>query len=84
VDLHSGEFKAQKEDFFSRKQAENAGKRDDLPPSQGGKYAGFGNAAYNPPPRSMSTDFYDSSLSGITNVSLDACSVCGRVHAILL
>ena len=39
-DFNSSEFKSQKEDFFSRKQAENSMRRDDLPPSQGGKYAG--------------------------------------------
>lgn len=33
---------AGKEDFFARKQAENAARRSDLPPSQGGKYSGFG------------------------------------------
>ena len=32
--FQSAEFKAQKEDFFSRKQMENASRRDDLPPSQ--------------------------------------------------
>ena len=40
----------------------------DLPPSQGGKYAGFGNTV-DPPPRSYSTnDFYDSSVGGLTKV----------------
>ena len=39
----------------------------DLPPSQGGRYQGFGNTV-DPPPRSYSTnDFYDASLNGITN-----------------
>ncbi len=39
-----------------------------MPPSQGGKYAGFGNTV-DPPPRSYSTnDFYDSSVNGLTNV----------------
>ena len=33
-DFNSQEFKSQKEDFFSRKQAENSMRRDDLPPSQ--------------------------------------------------
>jgi ADP-ribosylation factor GTPase-activating protein 1 len=33
-----------KEDFFARKMAENAHKPDHLPPSQGGKYVGFGSA----------------------------------------
>ena len=42
----------------------------DLPPSQGGRYAGFGNTV-DPPPRSYSTnDFYDASMNGITNVSI--------------
>lgn len=49
----------QKEEFFARKQTENASRRDDLPPSQGGKYAGFGNTV-QPPPRSQS----DFDLSG--------------------
>ncbi|GAA5982261.1 hypothetical protein JCM11641_006242 [Rhodosporidiobolus odoratus] len=34
--------KVQNEDFFARMGASNASRRDDLPPSQGGKYAGFG------------------------------------------
>merc|ERR1711953_315680 len=66
-DLNSMEFKREKEDFFSRIQRENANKREDLPPSQGGRYQGFGNTV-DPPPRSSSTnDFYDVSLNGITN-----------------
>ncbi|KAL8919024.1 MAG: hypothetical protein Q9208_006990 [Pyrenodesmia sp. 3 TL-2023] len=39
--------KEMNEDFFARKGGENAGRRADLPPSQGGKYAGFGS---EPPP----------------------------------
>lgn len=34
--------KEMNEDFFARKGNENEGRRADLPPSQGGKYAGFG------------------------------------------
>ncbi|KAL9045716.1 MAG: hypothetical protein Q9214_001290 [Letrouitia sp. 1 TL-2023] len=34
--------KEMNEDFFARKGGENASRRADLPPSQGGKYAGFG------------------------------------------
>jgi len=41
---------ANKEDFFARKQAENAGRPAGLPPSQGGKYVGFGSTASRPPP----------------------------------
>ncbi|XP_053672105.1 ADP-ribosylation factor GTPase-activating protein 1 isoform X2 [Anopheles nili] len=53
------EFKAQKEDFFSRKQEENASRPENLPPNQGGKYAGFG-YTMDPPPRSQSHELFDS------------------------
>lgn len=36
---------SQRDDFFARKQAENANRPADLPPSQGGKYAGFGSSS---------------------------------------
>lgn len=39
---------AHKEEFFARKMQENQSKPDHLPPSQGGKYVGFGST---PPPR---------------------------------
>ncbi|XP_071965761.1 ADP-ribosylation factor GTPase-activating protein 1-like isoform X2 [Antedon mediterranea] len=46
--LNTGKSKksvhAEKEDFFSRKQLENADRPDNLPPSQGGKYTGFGSS----------------------------------------
>jgi len=35
---------SRKDEFFARKQAENAAKPENLPPSQGGKYVGFGSA----------------------------------------
>ena len=79
-DIASSEFKAQKEDFFGRKQAENAMRREDLPPSQGGKYAGFGNSvSNNAPSRSFSTqDFVGGNLGGLTqslsNFSLSSAS----------
>ena len=74
-DLNSASFKKEKEDFFGRVQRENANRREDLPPSQGGKYAGFGNTV-DPPPRSYSTnDFYDTSMNGLTNVSRKALGV---------
>jgi len=81
-DFNSREFKSQKEDFFGRKQMENASRREDLPPSQGGKYAGFGSSANNPPARSASTqDFV--TLTGLTsslsNFSLNAGGLGSRV-----
>ncbi len=41
---------AGKEAFFAKKQAENASRPDGLPPSQGGKYVGFGSGGSRPPP----------------------------------
>ncbi|KAL4447930.1 hypothetical protein ABPG75_005149 [Micractinium tetrahymenae] len=45
---------ADKDNFFARKQAENASRPEGLPPSQGGKYVGFGSAPA-PPPRGGSS-----------------------------
>ncbi|XP_074603127.1 ADP-ribosylation factor GTPase-activating protein 1-like [Brevipalpus obovatus] len=50
---------AQKEEFFARKTAENSSRSADVPPSQGGKYSGFGYTA-NPMPRSQSEFNFDS------------------------
>lgn len=44
---------ANKESFFSRKIAENESKPDGIPPSQGGKYVGFGST---PPPSSQGSN----------------------------
>ncbi|KAL8648751.1 MAG: hypothetical protein Q9210_004801 [Variospora velana] len=41
--------KEMNEDFFARKGGENERRREDLPPSQGGKYAGFGSQPAAPP-----------------------------------
>ncbi|KAL1445876.1 hypothetical protein WDU94_003547 [Cyamophila willieti] len=57
--VNSTSFQNEKEAFFSRKQAENASRPDHLPPSQGGRYAGFGNSMESPtiggPTRSASS-----------------------------
>ncbi|XP_060519512.1 ADP-ribosylation factor GTPase-activating protein 1 isoform X2 [Cylas formicarius] len=63
---NSPEVKDQKEAFFSRKQMENASRRDDLPPNQGGKYSGFGYTREQPP-RSQSQEFVDTALSSLAN-----------------
>merc|ERR1719167_284081 len=74
-DFNSREFKKEKEGFFEKKQQENAMRRDDLPPSQGGKYAGFGSSCNNPPARSYSTqDFVSNNLGSLTQ-SLSAFSL---------
>eukprot|EP00250_Pteridium_aquilinum_P010093 c19151_g1_i2 orf=143-1678(+) len=43
---------ANKEAFFARKQVENANRPEGLPPSQGGKYVGFGSGGSSRPPPS--------------------------------
>lgn len=39
-----------------------------LPPSQGGKYAGFGYSR-DPPPRSQSQEVFDTTLSSLASVN---------------
>ncbi|XP_039229907.1 ADP-ribosylation factor GTPase-activating protein 1 isoform X2 [Drosophila yakuba] len=60
------EFKDQKEEFFSRRQVENASRPENLPPSQGGKYAGFG-FTREPPPKTQSQELLDSTLSTLAS-----------------
>ena len=40
-----------KQEFFNRKHLENESRPLDIPPSEGGRYAGFGNTSYVPPPK---------------------------------
>ena len=42
------QVKKETENYFARVQAENASRPDNLPPSQGGKYGGFGSGGYTP------------------------------------
>mmetsp|Transcript_7859 Transcript_7859/g.20200 ORF Transcript_7859/g.20200 Transcript_7859/m.20200 type:complete len:503 (-) Transcript_7859:252-1760(-) len=75
---------AQKEDFFARKIAENANKRDDVPPSQGGKYVGFGSAPMAPKPKSQVDDvtqLFSRGLSGLSSVASSAISTASHVAA---
>lgn len=64
--INTQEFRDQKDTFFNRIQMENASKPENLPPSQGGKYAGFGNTASQPPPRSQS-EMFDTTLSSLAS-----------------
>jgi len=43
--------KAKNEEFFARKGRENENRRDDIPPSQGGKYTGFGSTPLHNEPQ---------------------------------
>lgn len=67
--FNTAEFKSQKEEFFSRRQEENATRPENLPPNQGGKYSGFG-YTMDPPPRSQSHELFDTVQSSIATVSL--------------
>ncbi|XP_075229058.1 ADP-ribosylation factor GTPase-activating protein 1 isoform X2 [Lycorma delicatula] len=64
--MDSQNFKDEKEQFFTRKQNENASRPDDVPPSQGGKYSGFG-YTMDPPPKSSSQEFVDNALSSLAS-----------------
>lgn len=69
----------QKEQFFAKKQQENASRPDDLPPSQGGKYSGFGYSAQ--PPRSQSDYGLDSwgfSISSLSSIASTATKVASK------
>lgn len=70
---------AGKDAFFARKQMENASRPDNLPPSQGGKYVGFGSGGGRPPPARgppAGGDVLNETVSVLTQVSL-LCSAIG-------
>lgn len=54
-----------KEDFFARRMVENANKPDNVPPSQGGKYVGFGST----PTPSSSSSSHNGRLSAANSAS---------------
>ncbi|XP_076890147.1 putative ADP-ribosylation factor GTPase-activating protein AGD6 [Bidens hawaiensis] len=63
-----------KEEYFARKMAENKSKPEGLPPSQGGKYVGFGSSP-NPVPRNDSQgDVFSSVTQGLGKLSVVAAS----------
>ncbi|XP_036338387.1 ADP-ribosylation factor GTPase-activating protein 1 isoform X1 [Rhagoletis pomonella] len=59
-------FKEQKEEFFERRKIENASRPDNLPPSQGGKYSGFGYSC-DPPTKTQSQEIIDTTLSSLAS-----------------
>ncbi|XP_076765578.1 ADP-ribosylation factor GTPase-activating protein 1 [Xylocopa sonorina] len=64
--FNSNSCKSQTEAFFARKQNENANRPDNIPPSQGGKYGGFG-YQMEAPPRSSSQEFFDTAVSSLAS-----------------
>ncbi|KAG1715059.1 ADP-ribosylation factor GTPase-activating protein 1 [Nymphon striatum] len=64
--MSSAHISEQKDAFFSKKQDENMSRRDDIPPSQGGRYTGFGNTV-DPPPRSASSEMLDTAFTSLSS-----------------
>ncbi|KAE9590978.1 putative Arf GTPase activating protein [Lupinus albus] len=73
---------ANKESFFAQKMAQNESRPEGLPPSQGGKYVGFGSS---PAPSQRSSnqqnDYYSVVSQGIGKLSLVAQSAASVVQA---
>ncbi|KAL9150405.1 hypothetical protein ABFS82_12G165900 [Erythranthe guttata] len=74
---------ANKEDFFARKMAENDSRPDGVPPSQGGKYVGFGSSPGPAAPRKNNADGDVLSVvsQGFGMLSLAAASAANVVQA---
>lgn len=64
--LNSQEFEDQKKAFFAKRQEQNAMRPDHVPPSQGGKYSGFGYTK-DPQPKNQSQEILDSTLSSLAS-----------------
>lgn len=58
---------ANKGDFFARKMAENESRPEGIPPSQGGKYVGFGSTP-PPPQRNLQGDVLKDTVSVVSQV----------------
>ncbi|KAG6552103.1 hypothetical protein Mapa_006412 [Marchantia paleacea] len=82
---------ANKDAFFARKQAENSSRPEGLPPSQGGKYVGFGSSGSMPPPASrappMGGDVLKDTVSvvsqGLSRLSVVAASAAQNAASVM-
>ncbi|KAJ0687139.1 putative Arf GTPase activating protein [Helianthus annuus] len=71
------------EGFFARKMAENESKPEGLPPSQGGKYVGFGSSP-NPVPRNdPQADVLSSVTQGLGKLSFIAASAAQSAASVV-
>lgn len=64
--VNTQEFRDQRDNFFNGLQAQNSQRPNNLKPSEGGRYAGFGNTAQAPPTRSQS-EVFDTTLSSLSS-----------------
>lgn len=65
----AGGLKAQNEAYFARMGEANASRSEDLPPSQGGKFGGFGSGGASPPrsnDQDWLADFGKDPMAGLT------------------
>lgn len=67
---NSSQMKSQTNEFFNRKQAENMSRPDNLPPSQGGRYGGFGNTVEQP--KNNNNEFLNQFTTGFSTLTLNA------------
>ncbi|TKY52821.1 ADP-ribosylation factor GTPase-activating protein AGD7 [Spatholobus suberectus] len=72
---------ANKGSFFARKMAENESRPEGLPPSQGGKYVGFGSSPPPPLRNESQNDYFSVVSQGIGKLSLVAASAANVVQA---
>ncbi|KAL8039409.1 hypothetical protein ABFX02_10G035400 [Erythranthe guttata] len=84
-DIHSRsqyeESAANKEGFFARKMAENESRPEGLPPSQGGKYVGFGSSPSPIPRNNSEGDVLSVVSQGFGKLSMVAASAASVVQA---
>lgn len=64
--VNSQEFKENRDSFFNGLQAQNSQRPENLKPSEGGRYAGFGNTVQSQPTRSQS-EVFDTTLSSLSS-----------------
>ncbi|CAA0842870.1 ADP-ribosylation factor GTPase-activating protein AGD7 [Striga hermonthica] len=72
---------ANKEGFFARKMAENESRPDNIPPSQGGKYVGFGSSPPPMPRKNSEGDVLSVVTQGFGMLSMAAASAASVVQA---
>lgn len=68
--LNKDQIKSQTNDFFSKKQNENMSRPENVAPSQGGRYAGFGNTV--DPPKTNNSEFFDQFTTGLSSLTVNA------------
>ncbi|KAL3536382.1 hypothetical protein ACH5RR_004843 [Cinchona calisaya] len=72
---------ANKESFFGRKMSENESRPEGIPPSQGGKYVGFGSSPAPMPRNNSQGDVLSTVAQGFGRLSMVAASAANVVQA---